>query len=1100
MVRVTHGKFTKAVSKKMRPAEEEESEEEEADSEEEEYKDSEDDGDDDDDASEEDDDEDDEKDELDESKGDAKKTQKTRKRNKFVDDVAEEEEEEEEDSESDSDEAPKKKQKKSSKADGKDKKSRGKSLVKEKKKGVGAAAFIDDIAEVEDDDEISDDEGDELDGEEHLDDGEREAVELEAQQRIHARYQNMENMERLENEEELEKRLKERYAANRDWYEGDGIADQVDQQALHPTVRDPKLWMVTVKQGKERETVVCLMQKAINSHKTGKGALAIKSASAQDHLKSYIYVEAEREDHVKKALQGMRHVYHMRPIRLVPIKEMVDSITVTKKKVENVVVGSWVRMRGGVYKGDLARVVDANYADNQCTVKLVPRFDYAHMRAKEEGTASGRSKKDSNMRPPARLFTEAEARKYHLTFERGRQDRRMGDVVDMLCGQHKLKDGYHVKTISFVSCKLAETPALDELQRYAAGEEATEAAGQGAGQGAGASAAEANLEALAASLGDGAGGQRDFNFRPGDQVVIVQGDLKNLAGVVERVNADGSVKIMPQHEMLHEALDIDRDHLRKSFKLGSHVRCVHGRHEGEAGLVVKVEGEVATVFSDVSKEEFVVFSHHLADSAEASRRVESVGEYGTHDLAMLEDGSVGMVVRVEKDAAVLMMQTSSAERPDVRPVRLHDMRRKLNTRNLSAVDGSMETVEIGSMCRVHDGPGKGLTLTVVHIWKGVVWGKARDVSEHGGIVVVRARDCRAHGSSGRRNDAPSESLGFGAPPRSPGAALLRSPSRGGSVPEHQSVPRSGAFGGGRVGRRADDLIGTTARVVSGVYKGYRGKIVDATETTVRVELEAQARTVTVQRSQLAGRERETKPENAYEPADGIGIGFGRGSGAYDFPGGGLPSLASRTPLRSGVGSATPVRDDAAGGRTPLHASAWNPTTPAYDSSAWSASPADFGVSRTPGGYSGAPGAGAPGTPGAGYGGTPAGDADADADAGYDGKFVSNAVVVLPDKRQGVLKRRDGADATVVLGTTKTLANGDERLESLEQNVVTTSLATLSLAKPQKKDRVRVVSGEDNFGATAELIGVDGADGVIKLDATKDISIHEIGALARIWVG
>ena len=49
----------------------------------------------------------------------------------------------------------------------------------------------------------------------------------------------------------------------------------------------------------------------------------------------------------------------------------------------------------------------------------------------------------------------------------------MGDVVDLLCGQHKLKDGYHVKTISFVSCRLAEAPALDELQRYAAGEEAT---------------------------------------------------------------------------------------------------------------------------------------------------------------------------------------------------------------------------------------------------------------------------------------------------------------------------------------------------------------------------------------------------------------------------------------------------------------------------------------------------------------------------------------------------------------------------------------------------------------------------------------------------
>ena len=1086
MVRVTHGKFTKAVSKKMRPAEEEESEEEPAESEEEEYKDSDEENDDDgddDDASDEDasDDEDDAKDAGKPVTADAKKSKKTRKRNQFVDDVAEE------DDESDSDEE--KPEKKRSK----------KASSKKSKKSSGAAAFIDDIAEVEDDEEASDDEGD-LDGEgEELDDGEREAVELEAQQRVHARYQNMENMERLENEEELEKRLKERYAAHRDKYEGDGVADAVDQQALHPTVRDPKLWMVTVKQGKERETVVCLMQKAINMRKTGKGAMAIMSASAQDHLKSYVYVEAEREDHVKKALAGMRHVYHMKPIRLVPIKEMVDSISVTKKKVENVVVGSWVRMRGGVYKGDLARVVDANYADNQCTVKLVPRFDYAHLQAKEEGTAAGRAKKDGAMRPPARLFTEAEARKHNLTFERGRQDRRMGDVVDLLCGQHKLKDGYHVKTISFVSCRLAEAPALDELQRYAAGEEATEAKAAGGNAGTNENGAEANLEALAASLGEGAGTRgRDQSFRPGDQVVIAQGDLKNLAGVVERVNADGSVRIAPQHEMLHESLDIDRDHLRKSFKLGSHVRCVHGRHEGEAGLVVKVEGEVATVFGDVSKEEFVVFSHHLADSAEASRRVESVGEYGTHDLVMLEDGTVGMVVRVEKDAAVLMMQSSSVDRPDVRPARLHDMRRKVNTRGLSAVDGSMETVEVGSMARVADGPGKGATITVAHIWKGVLWGKARDVAEHGGIIVVRARDCRVHGARGGGGGG-----GFAAAPQSPGSALLRSPAReprAAGAPH--AAPRAGAFGGGRVGRRDNDLIGTVARVGAGVYKGYKGKIVDATETTVRVELEAQSRTVTVQRSQLAGAGGAGAGAGGYRPPDAAGVG----AMDYDFPGAGQPLAGARTP-HYGAGSATPMRDDGAGGRTPLHASAWNPTTPAHDASVWSES--DLGTrgttpgATTPGAYSGTP-ANVPGTP-AEYGGQ-MGSARAnvpDPDLGYSGLFVSDAVVVLPDGRQGVLRRRDGAEASVALGATKTLANGDVRLESLESgdgSVVTTPLATLALAKPQKKDRVRVVAGDDNRGAAAELIGVDGADGVVKLDRTKDISIHEIGALARIWVG
>ena len=41
-----------------------------------------------------------------------------------------------------------------------------------------------------------------------------------------------------------------------------GVAPaQVDQQARLPSVRDPKLWIVKCRTGKERETAVCLMQK-----------------------------------------------------------------------------------------------------------------------------------------------------------------------------------------------------------------------------------------------------------------------------------------------------------------------------------------------------------------------------------------------------------------------------------------------------------------------------------------------------------------------------------------------------------------------------------------------------------------------------------------------------------------------------------------------------------------------------------------------------------------------------------------------------------------------------------------------------------------------
>ena len=978
-----------------------------------------------------------------------KEKEKKRSRNQFVDDVADD----------DDDDGARKRKKKKGKKSGKDGR-------------PGGNMFIDDMADVEDDDEEEDDEGDDID--EDLGEEEREAVMREAEQRVHARYENLERMERMENEEELEAALKERYAAHRAAADyGDvGIGTEVDQQALHPTVRDPKLWLVTVKQGKEREVVVCLMQKAINLHRSGKGAMAIKSAVVQDHLKSYVYVEAEREDHVKKALAGLRHVYHSKPIKLVPIAEMVESVTVTKKKVSNIKMGSWVRMRGGAYKGDLAKIVDVNFADNQCTVKLVPRFDYAHLQAKEEGTHQGRKK--ANLRPPARLFTEAMSAKYNLPLERSRHDRRMRANVDVLCGQHKLMDGYYVKTISLASCKLADAPALDELQRFSTGEEATEAKTSDGGR----ANAAANLEALASSL-EGAA-KREQNFLPGDHVICVDGDLVNLTGVVVHDNADGSVKITPTHDDIHEDIDVDKQTLRKYFKVGSHVRCVHGVHDGESGLVVKVEGQVTTVFSDVKQEEFLVFSQDLADSKEVTRRVESIGVFTIHDLVQLESSAVGMIVRVEKDAAMVMMASSTADRPDVRPVKLHDMRRKLMDRRVTASDAGMETIENGSMVRIVDGPGKGMRLTVKHINRGTLWGKVRgDVADFGGIVAVKARSCRVDGSKSKDggNDA-NRAGGFAAAPQSPGAALLRSPAARQQPMQMQDAPRAGRFGGGPVGRRDNSLVGTTIKVSAGVYKGYKGKVVDATETTVRVELQAQARTVTVQRNQIV-------MPSAAPPWGGAAAA----PAAYQPAAPATAPTPARTPMREyartpaygdGIGSVTPLRDDGAGGRTPLRDSAWNPATPHHDGGVGGGGWDDDAPST----------ASAPAP-------------SSDPDAGYAGVFVTKAVVSLPDGRQGVVRARKNGAVVVAIGTTKTLPNGVVTLDALTSAsaMETVPESVLTLAPAQKKDNVVVVtSGEEQpRGATAVVISVDEGECVMKMDGTKEAAMMPATAIARVWV-
>lgn len=95
---------------------------------------------------------------------------------------------------------------------------------------------------------------------------------------------------------------------------------------------------------------------------------------------------------------------------------------------------------------------------------------------------------------------------------------------------------------------------------------------------------------------------RKVQFAKGDTVKVIEGDLKNLMGVVEAIDGD-TVTIMPKHEQLHDLLKIPAGQLQKYFKTGDHVKVIAGRHEGETGFIMKIEGTTATLFSDLSNQE-----------------------------------------------------------------------------------------------------------------------------------------------------------------------------------------------------------------------------------------------------------------------------------------------------------------------------------------------------------------------------------------------------------------------------------------------------------------------------------------------------------------
>ena len=84
--------------------------------------------------------------------------------------------------------------------------------------------------------------------------------------------------------------------------------------------------------------------------------LQIKSAVAVEGLKGYIYIEAYKQQHVKQAIEDIGNLRMGRWQQLmVPIKEMTDVMRVVKDTT-GVKRGSWVRIKRGIFKDDVAQV------------------------------------------------------------------------------------------------------------------------------------------------------------------------------------------------------------------------------------------------------------------------------------------------------------------------------------------------------------------------------------------------------------------------------------------------------------------------------------------------------------------------------------------------------------------------------------------------------------------------------------------------------------------------------------------------------------------------------------------------------------------------
>ncbi|KKA19065.1 Transcription initiation protein spt5, partial [Rasamsonia emersonii CBS 393.64] len=755
--------------------------------------------------------------------------------------------------------------------------------------------FVEEEAGVdEDDEEVEEDEDDMGDGfgaDVHPDDIDALPAGVETDDRRHRQLDRQREIEASMDAEKQAQALKERYGRNR-MAKTDAVV--VPRRLLLPSVDDPSIWGVRCKPGKERDVVLAIQKRVEQRPPGSRNGLKIISAFERGKAMSgYVYVEARRQADVLEALDGLLDVYPKSKMVLVPVKEMPDLLRV--KKSEELLPGSWVRIKRGKYQGDLAQIEEVETNGLVVTVRLVPRLDYGLNEDSNAPATDAKRKRFGGAnsvvnRPPQRLFSEAEARKKHSKYLSSTTT--LGGKSWNYLGETYV-DGFLIKDMKIQHLITKDVnPTLEEVTMFArGGEDGT---------------SNLDLASLATTLKNT---NKEDAYRPGDLVEVFRGEQQGVVGRTVSTRGDIVTLEVTEGENQGQKIDAPMSSLRKRFREGDHVRVIGGsRYQDELGMVVQVKGDSVTILSDTTMEEITVFSKDLRLSTESGVDGK-LGSYDMHDLVQLDAVTVACVIKVDRESVRVIDQNGSVR--DVLPSRISS---KVPLRRESvATDRNGAEIRRGDTVR--EIYGEQRTGVILHIHRSFVFVHNKDQVENTGVFVVRTTNVVTVAAKGGRATGPDLSK--------MNPALRNAPNRAAMPPPPKTFGR-------------DRLIGKTVSIRRGSYKGLLGIVKDATGDQVRVELQSKGSLVNVTRDMVIVK----------DPITGQTIDMSRGGKGSRIPSAAAPSAGrdgwhgSRTPMGAPDSSRTPAWNalssrtwgGAAGSRTPAWKADGSRTSNPYDGS------------------------------------------------------------------------------------------------------------------------------------------------------------------------
>ncbi|KAF4519341.1 hypothetical protein B566_EDAN008263, partial [Ephemera danica] len=281
---------------------------------------------------------------------------------------------------------------------------------------------------------------------------------------------------------------------------------------------------------------------------------------------------------------------------MVPIVEAPDVLRVVSHN-DKLKSGSWVRMKRGLYAGDLGCVVSLVDNENLAKVQIVPRIDYITPKAITQAEDGQEPVKRKRKRRPAQKLLDQETLK-----EMGVQLIRDGDFL-VLKGKYYSLRGFLYLDVDISKLVTSNVrPTLDELDMFNEGREIRESL----------------VEDCA---------MRAAEFSTGDVVEVVQNELASLRGKVISVNE--------ATDMIIEPVEFKSEELVKWFEPGDQVQVIAGQHKSNTGLVLKLETEFVTIFTDSSALELTLRRRDVQLCSHQSTGLDQDGHFQIGDLVLI---------------------------------------------------------------------------------------------------------------------------------------------------------------------------------------------------------------------------------------------------------------------------------------------------------------------------------------------------------------------------------------------------------------------------------------------------------------------------------